>query len=693
MAENGISTLATKELRQIAKLDLAAAKRNQSYNIDLLTTKYDGNDVINNPNVGGLQPGRPWISGPPAPTGNDFGFTGDQNSWTINGGMNAGSTFSSPPPSNPAYTYPDGSYTGKTYNFDGTTWMSSMNLAINEAWQTNAITIDLWFYPTANDVQLMSECGQPDVTSGYHYSMLEIASDGRVHAKFYNSQYPGSAIVSTNTVDLNQWNHIWFQETAAGAHNFTLNNVSPNTNSTYTRLKPETGEYFLIGLSDSSNIGRTERFQGKIGYLNIYDYAHASTWTDTNARFRPAPTYTLTSDASIDEGGGLTFTASGTNVPDGEYYWTIETGSGDFTVTSGSLGVSNNYGSFIVVPDADATTEGNETFTVALRSGSVSGPIVVTSAAITINDTSLGAFSNPDLTLTGVSGATTSPFSGGGNSYYFANSPSTIVAPGSDRWALGTGDFTIEWFQYETDSNSFPRIFHRGAAYPNQEIGVSIEGGTFYAWVKSATAVGSATPYKNAWVHFAVVRSGTSLSVYKNGTQLGSTTSNSTNFADTSSVLTIGRETNGIAGTQYGGYITNFRWVKGLAVYTGDFTVPTSALTATANANPYGGSNTVAIPAGVTKLLLVPIVHTATQSAANGGSNGIHIDTNPTNDAWAGTVPVGAKIVADGYGTFTVTSIYAPTDPGNLSANWFFVVSPNTSYFNAGTALTFIWTV
>jgi hypothetical protein len=99
-------------------------------------------------------------------------------------------------------------------------------------------------------------------------------------------------------------------------------------------------------------------------------------------------TYTLTSDDNVDEGGGLTFTASGTNVPDGTYYWTIETNSGDFTVTSGSLGVSNNYGSFIVVPNADATTEGSETFTVALRSGSVSGPIVVTSAAITINDTS-----------------------------------------------------------------------------------------------------------------------------------------------------------------------------------------------------------------------------------------------------------------------------------------------------------------
>jgi hypothetical protein len=102
-----------------------------------------------------------------------------------------------------------------------------------------------------------------------------------------------------------------------------------------------------------------------------------------------APTYTLNSDGSVDEGGGLTFTASGTNVPDGTYYWTIQTGSGDFTTTSGSLGVTNNYGSFIVAPDADSTTEGSETFTVALRRSSVNGPILVISDPVTINDTSL----------------------------------------------------------------------------------------------------------------------------------------------------------------------------------------------------------------------------------------------------------------------------------------------------------------
>ena len=66
MAANGISTLATKELRQKAKLDLAAANRaaagnaRSTYDITQLPTQYDDNAIIDNPNVGGLIEGRPW---------------------------------------------------------------------------------------------------------------------------------------------------------------------------------------------------------------------------------------------------------------------------------------------------------------------------------------------------------------------------------------------------------------------------------------------------------------------------------------------------------------------------------------------------------------------------------------------------------------------------------------------------------
>lgn len=78
MSANGIARLATRELRQKAKLDLAATKRaadaanrdnpvnadtRSTYDITQLPTQYNNNSLINNGNAGGLVIGRPWIGG------------------------------------------------------------------------------------------------------------------------------------------------------------------------------------------------------------------------------------------------------------------------------------------------------------------------------------------------------------------------------------------------------------------------------------------------------------------------------------------------------------------------------------------------------------------------------------------------------------------------------------------------------
>jgi len=59
---NNIAHLGTKELKQVAKLNLAAAKRSDTYDINKLPTKYSDNTVVDNPNTGGLVDGRPWAS-------------------------------------------------------------------------------------------------------------------------------------------------------------------------------------------------------------------------------------------------------------------------------------------------------------------------------------------------------------------------------------------------------------------------------------------------------------------------------------------------------------------------------------------------------------------------------------------------------------------------------------------------------
>jgi hypothetical protein len=217
-------------------------------------------------------------------------------------------------------------------------------------------------------------------------------------------------------------------------------------------------------------------------------------------------------------------------------------------------------------------------------------------------------FVNPTLTIgSAVSTQSVSPFGGGGNSYQFSQSNNSfITAPASSDWALGTGDFTIEWFARQTSTASFPRAFSIGT-YSTATIANSIEGGTFYYWANSGVRYSNSSGTTlNTWVHWAIVRQSNVTKIYKDGTQLGSQVTDNNNINNTSTALTIANETIKSTGASFVGYITNFRWIKGLAVYTGNFTKPTSALTATAAANPYGGSNTQAIGAGFTKLLLVP---------------------------------------------------------------------------------------
>jgi hypothetical protein len=207
-----------------------------------------------------------------------------------------------------------------------------------------------------------------------------------------------------------------------------------------------------------------------------------------------------------------------------------------------------------------------------------------------------------------------SPFGGGGNAYYTTGSITSYVSvPGQLGYAFGTDDFTVEWFQYEASDQSFPRIFWYGAGGTSSpSFGVSEEGAsggvkTFYVWSPGPNSIGTTINISSTWIHYALVRISGRLYVYQNGTIMNSGGLIYTNnFTDSSSTFYIGSKAGGMASECFAGFITNFRVVKGLGVYTGNFTKPTSALTSTSSANPYGGSNTVAIPAGYTKLLLVP---------------------------------------------------------------------------------------
>lgn len=165
---------------------------------------------------------------------------------------------------------------------------------------------------------------------------------------------------------------------------------------------------------------------------------------------------------------------------------------------------------------------------------------------------------------------------------FLGNATSYLLIPSSTDTNMGTGDFTIEWYQYQTDSNSFPRIFAIGT-YPSTAMGVSIEGGLFYFWSNGSARGGiNLGTYKNAWNHFAIVRSSNTTTVYRNGAVLITGFSDTFNYTSANNMV-VGNETSVSANAAYGGYLAYFHVMRGFAKYTSTFAVPNTFPTATGN--------------------------------------------------------------------------------------------------------------
>lgn len=158
--------------------------------------------------------------------------------------------------------------------------------------------------------------------------------------------------------------------------------------------------------------------------------------------------------------------------------------------------------------------------------------------------------------------------------YYSAlfDNSNYITAADNTELQLGTGDFTIEFWTYRTATQTYYGLFNKGSEY-----GLDNDSSRFVYRIGGGNGfVLDGDVDLNAWTHIALVKNGATTTLYKNGVSLGTSSSvisNSTN------ALNIGYCSSG-NNAKFPGYITNFRIVKGTAVYTANFTPPTSPLTA-----------------------------------------------------------------------------------------------------------------
>lgn len=176
-------------------------------------------------------------------------------------------------------------------------------------------------------------------------------------------------------------------------------------------------------------------------------------------------------------------------------------------------------------------------------------------------------------------GATTWSGSVLGGSGYFDGSGDYLTAPSDAALAVGS-TFTVECWVYRTVGSTVQWIAGNNAGSGSTSWLLEIEAdNTVYGggWT-TGTQTSSTVPVA-AWTHIAMVCNSGSLKIYINGVQSG-TAATSIDFT-TSATTYIGRYSGGTRNLT--GYISNLRVLKGTALYTADFTPPTSPLTAITN--------------------------------------------------------------------------------------------------------------
>ena len=220
------------------------------------------------------------------------------------------------------------------------------------------------------------------------------------------------------------------------------------------------------------------------------------------------------------------------------------------------------------------------------------------------------------------------------------------IADSSDL-TVGTNPFTLEFYAYKTaagedffcgsyDSSgttaSLSYAVQTGGSSPTNSLVAHVASGG------SATSVNSGVDFVlNKWVHVAFVRDGNTLRLFQDGIQM-STAAFSATVNDASNAFEIGRA--GFSGKDFPGYISNFRFVNGTALYTTDFTPPTRELTDVTNtkllccqSNTLAGSAAVTPVTGNTGYTGTSQSITLNQANLDAGTVANVVDGNTTTSA------------------------------------------------------------
>ena len=206
---------------------------------------------------------------------------------------------------------------------------------------------------------------------------------------------------------------------------------------------------------------------------------------------------------------------------------------------------------------------------------------LLTAHAASISD---GSATGRTVTASGNAAVSSRAPYGGMKSVYLDGNGDYLSIPTSADFNFGNGDFTIEFWIYLTALSGNPAIFdYRSTGTENvPTIWINSSSGHLYYYFNGANRIiGPASSIgTHKWYHVALSRSSSSTNMFVNGSQYGSTYSDSNTYVQ-GSTFYIGRYFDSTSATYMPtGYISNFRVVKGQGIYTKDFTPITTAFLA-----------------------------------------------------------------------------------------------------------------
>ena len=189
-------------------------------------------------------------------------------------------------------------------------------------------------------------------------------------------------------------------------------------------------------------------------------------------------------------------------------------------------------------------------------------------------------YSTSSSSITTPTAPFTDPSVAGELSVYFDGSGDTLTTSSSTDFALGTSDFTIEFWFYRSNPSTTNQItVQYGGSFG---IYFAYSGTSFYATTANNTwnlfSNVNLNLQINAWNHVAFCRNGSTISIFANGTRIATATSSSAIYQANNTII--------FGGDNSRGYISNFRTVIGSYIYDAtqtSYTVPTAPLTAVTN--------------------------------------------------------------------------------------------------------------